>query len=92
MNNPIRDFSILVGCILLAVCIFGLPVGYLENYRHFGHPIGPQDVRKAHSFEGESIDYIARNGTKNLDACSSRRCLVLGYLGLWSCVDCGTSY
>ncbi len=66
IQRRLRNFSILAGCTLLAVCIFALPAGYIENHRDFGHPFGPQDVRKSHSFEGETIDYIARNGTKNL--------------------------
>lgn len=66
LQRRLRDFAILVGCTLLAVCIFALPSGYIENYRNFGHPIGPDDVRAEHAFEGEPISYIARNGTKNL--------------------------
>ena len=66
LHRRLRDFAILVGCTLIAVCIFALPSGYIENYRNFGHPIGPDNVRAIHAFEGKPISYIARNGTKNL--------------------------
>ena len=66
LKRRLRDFAILSGYTLLAVCIFALPSGYIENYRNFGHPIGPYAIRAHHSYEGEPISYIARNGTKNL--------------------------
>ena len=61
-----RHVAFWVLATLLALCIFALPAGYVENYRNFGHPIGPQTIRETHSFDGESFDYIFRNGTKNL--------------------------
>ena len=62
----LRNFAIGMICALLALCVFILPAGYTENYRNFGHPLGPKEIRVTHSFEGKSIDYIIRNGTKNL--------------------------
>ena len=66
LQRRFLDFAILTGCTFLAVCIFALPSGYIENYVNFGHPIGPVQVRALHAFEGEPVSYIARNGTKNL--------------------------
>jgi hypothetical protein len=65
-RRRISDPAIFVGGVLAAVCLFALPAGYIENYRHFGHPIGPDDVRARHSFESASLGYVARNGTRNL--------------------------
>ena len=50
--------------------LFALPSGYLENWRLFGNPIGPEsgpalEMRKI-TFEGESASYILANGTRNL--------------------------
>ncbi len=54
----------------LALAIFGtglaLPAGYLDNLRQFGHPAGPERVRRAHSFEGASIDERLRGGAMNI--------------------------
>lgn len=69
-QNPLRqkisNLVIMVSFVCIAVCIFALPSGYIENYHNFGNPIGPSEVRKLHSFEGESISYIVENGSKNL--------------------------
>jgi 4-amino-4-deoxy-L-arabinose transferase-like glycosyltransferase len=66
LRSLLRNFAFFVACILVAISIFALPSGYMENYRNFGHPIGPDEVRKLHSFEGEPISYIAMNGTRNI--------------------------
>jgi hypothetical protein len=66
MKHRLHIFSFLGGCTLLAIALFALPSGYAENYRTFGNPIGPQYIRKLHSFEGETTDYIIQNGSKNL--------------------------
>ncbi|MCL5997059.1 MAG: hypothetical protein M1546_13530, partial [Chloroflexi bacterium] len=60
------DASTLVLAGLVGVAVFALPAGYIENWRVFGHPIGPEDVRKLHAFEGEPLSYVLENGTKNL--------------------------
>jgi hypothetical protein len=65
-SSQLRNSAVLAVSVLLAICVFALPAGYMENYGSYGNPIGPQDVRELHSFEGQSIEYIARNGTKNL--------------------------
>ena len=66
LQSRLRDIAVLAGCTLLTFCIFALPSGYIENYRNFGNPIGPDYIRTHHSFEGKPISYIAKNGTKNL--------------------------
>jgi hypothetical protein len=65
-RDHLRKLAVLVASTLLAICIFALPAGYIENYRQFGHPLGPKRVRADLSFEGSSASYIIRNGTKNL--------------------------
>lgn len=66
LHLRLRYFTVLSTSALAAVILFALPVGYLENYRVFGHPIGPDETRKLHSFEGESLQFIVKNGSKNL--------------------------
>ena len=61
-----RDGALLALVALLAFVIFALPTGYWENYRVFGHPLGPEALRKYHSFEGRGPRYIQINGTKNV--------------------------
>jgi hypothetical protein len=66
LRHRLQDFSALAGFTLLAIFIFALPSGYFENYRLFGHPVGPKNVRAMHAFEGKPLSYIVENGTKNL--------------------------
>ena len=66
LQKRLRNFATWVMCTLLALCMFALPSGYVENYRDFGHPFGPKEIRAEHSFEGQPVDFIIRNGTKNL--------------------------
>jgi len=61
-----RSFFIWGLSFVAAVIVFALPSGYAENYRDFGNPIAPEQVRKEHSFEERSIGYIAHHGTKNM--------------------------
>ncbi|MDM8529738.1 glycosyltransferase family 39 protein [Anaerolineales bacterium HSG25] len=51
---------------MLALFIFALPAGYWENYQMFGHPIGPEGVRRLHSFEGVPTSEAILIGTKNV--------------------------
>ena len=66
LQKRLRNLAFFAACALLAIIVFALPAGYVENYRNFGNPMGPEQVRKEHSFEGKSIEYVARNGTKNV--------------------------
>jgi hypothetical protein len=50
----------------MGIVLFSFPAGYLMNYKSFGHPLGPKEVREVHSFEGKSATYILSNGLKNL--------------------------
>lgn len=52
--------------LLLALLLFALPSGYLENYRIFGHPTGAEAIVRIHSFQAEPVSNILRFGTKNL--------------------------
>lgn len=51
--------------IALGMLLFTLPAGYLENYRLYGDPLGPQEVLTEHSFEGEGPGFILKNGIRN---------------------------
>ena len=57
------DFSVLLGSGIVAAALFTLPAGYAENWLVYGHPIGPEYVRKLHSFEGRPLGYMLENGT-----------------------------
>ncbi len=61
-----RDLRRMLLYTTLAILVFALPSGYLENIRYFGHPFGPDSVRQIHTFAGKPIDYVLKNGTKNL--------------------------
>jgi hypothetical protein len=61
-----RRVAILGIATSLATLVVTLPVGYLENLRVFGNPLGPSGVRTAVSFEGMSLAAIAQEGTRNL--------------------------
>ena len=65
-HHRLRAFCFFVLFSVISISMFAFPAGYLENYKNFGHPIGPQNVREDHAFEGESLGYILKNGTKNL--------------------------
>jgi hypothetical protein len=45
--------------------ILVLPAGYVDNYKRFGHPIAPLDVRQMHSFEGADFGSALKGGTYN---------------------------
>jgi hypothetical protein len=50
----------------LAVGLLVLPSGYLENWRLYGHPLGPAEVRKNHTFEGCPLEEQAAESAKNV--------------------------
>ncbi len=50
----------------LFTVFFALPSGYLDNLRRFGHPVGLEETRKFHSFEGRPPAYVAAHGAKNM--------------------------
>ncbi len=52
--------------VLPAVLILALPAAYLDNYRLFNHPLGPEEFRKVNSYEGRPLPFILRAGTKHL--------------------------
>jgi len=62
----INKIKILLLASLMAFIMLSLPAGYFENYKIFGHPIGPQSIIKEHSFSGKPFQEIMVNGTKNL--------------------------
>ena len=61
-----RDFLFFLGGTLVALLLFTLPAGYVENYQHFGGLVGPRGVGEIHTFEGKPAGYIITNGTRNL--------------------------
>ena len=61
-----KNLLILLGAVILSISAFAIPSGYYDNYRHFGNPIGNQDVADIHSFSGKSVSYIVRGGTYNV--------------------------
>jgi len=65
-TNRMRSVLLWGVSLIAAVIVFALPAGYVENYLDFGNPIAPEQVRKDHSFEGKTIEYIAHHGTKNM--------------------------
>lgn len=66
LQHQLRVFIFFAASTLFAVGIFALPSGYLENWQRFGNPFGPKDIRQMHSFEGETLGYIAEQGIKNM--------------------------
>jgi 4-amino-4-deoxy-L-arabinose transferase-like glycosyltransferase len=60
-----HDLAYFAGALLLAITLYALPAGYVDNYQRFGNPIGPKEIM-GESFEGKSIEYVMRNGTKNV--------------------------
>lgn len=58
--------------IVIAVCIWTLPTGYLKNIEVFGHPIGPPTALKHQSVE-------RAGSTKNLLIQGSRNVIRYGY-------------
>lgn len=53
-----------LGLVAGGVCV--APTGYAENWLVYGHPVGPEYVRKLHSFEGEPLGDVLIHGTRNL--------------------------
>ena len=60
-----RNICILMISTLIAVIVFSLPAGYLENKYRFDNPFGPKNIREYLSYGDKSIGYIVTNGTKN---------------------------
>jgi len=60
-----RNIAYFSASIVIAIVLFTLPAGYVENYRNFGHPLGTRELREF-SFSGKPIEYIAQKGSKNL--------------------------
>jgi len=61
-----RDFLLFLGGVSVAISLFALPAGYVENYKHFGSIVGPRGVGEIHTFEGKPAGYILSNGSRNL--------------------------
>jgi hypothetical protein len=66
LKRTALNLLVLGALTIVAISVFALPAGYLDNYRRFNHPIGPESIRKVHSFEGKSVSFIIINGTRNL--------------------------
>ncbi|MGF7214295.1 hypothetical protein GGR92_000435 [Spirosoma lacussanchae] len=57
----------LAGAILVGVCLWTLPTGYLKNIEAFGHPIGPPTALKHQSVErAGSARNLFEQGSRNV--------------------------
>lgn len=57
----------LAGAIVVGVCLWTLPTGYLKNIEVFGHPIGPPTALKHQSVErAGSLGNLLEQGSRNL--------------------------
>ncbi|GAB3920234.1 ArnT family glycosyltransferase [Larkinella terrae] len=57
----------LTPAIIVGVCLFMLPTGYLRNIQVFGHPIGPPTALKHQSVErAGSLPNLLEQGTRNV--------------------------
>ncbi|RJP74417.1 MAG: hypothetical protein C4532_02415 [Candidatus Abyssobacteria bacterium SURF_17] len=61
-----RGLKIFAISLILWVSFSAFVSGYWDNYRIFGHPLGPETYRKVHSYEGKPINYVLSDGSKNL--------------------------
>lgn len=62
----VRVLVVFAGMLLGALLLWTAPSGYIANIRLYGHPVGPEDVRAAHSFEGGTLSHRLKFGTKNV--------------------------
>jgi Dolichyl-phosphate-mannose-protein mannosyltransferase len=68
-SNSASKWRAVACCIIsLVICValISAPSGYIKNYLEYGDPVGPKSVRELHSFEGRSLTYRLRNGSKNM--------------------------
>jgi hypothetical protein len=57
----------LAGAIVVGVCMWTLPTGYLKNIEVFGHPIGPPTALKHQSVErAGSLHNLLEQGSRNV--------------------------
>ncbi|GAB2542446.1 hypothetical protein GCM10027085_37020 [Spirosoma aerophilum] len=57
----------LAGAIVVGVCLWTLPTGYLKNIEVFGHPIGPPTALKHQSVErAGSLRNLLEQGSRNM--------------------------
>ncbi|GAB3783491.1 hypothetical protein GCM10028818_41600 [Spirosoma horti] len=57
----------LAGAIVVGVCLWTLPTGYLKNIEVFGHPIGPPTALKHQSVErAGSLGNLLEQGSRNM--------------------------
>jgi len=65
VRGGIKTLSVFALLLAASISVFALPSGYLENVAVFGHPLGPEEVRREHSFQGRPADEILLEGSKN---------------------------
>jgi Dolichyl-phosphate-mannose-protein mannosyltransferase len=73
-----RTFKHLFVAIVLGICLFMLPTGYITNMKVFGHPIGPPTALKHQSIE-RAGDLRTWAGRKNLIKQGSRNVIRYGF-------------
>ncbi|HRQ22828.1 MAG TPA: hypothetical protein PLF42_05280 [Anaerolineales bacterium] len=62
----IKNLLLFQSAVLVAVFVFAVPSGYVENYRVFGNFLGDREVREVHSFLGKPMDYMIKGSIYNL--------------------------
>lgn len=62
----IQNLFVFQSAILIAVFVFAVPSGYIENYRVFGSFLGDREVNEVHSFVGKPLKYVFKGGVYNL--------------------------
>ncbi len=62
-----RRFYKLAFAVLLSICIYALPTGYVRNMQVFGHPIGPPTALAHQSVErAGTLSNLFEQGSRNL--------------------------
>lgn len=66
LTQPLNKLGVGVLGVMLALVVITWPAGYGENLQHFGNPLGPKNIRVAHSCEGMRMPELLKNGGANL--------------------------
>jgi hypothetical protein len=61
-----RDAITFMGSTVLALTVFALPAGYLDNYLRFGDPFTPAESLAKYAFGHKPWGYVLTEGSKNV--------------------------
>lgn len=65
-EQPFRHWKYILSSYFLTVSFIVAPCGYISNYLHYGHPIGPKEATSHQSIErAKSFENLAKQGTRN---------------------------